>query len=67
MKIYIACLHVGQKLFAVNKYLLLKRITVCCQIVSIHHCSDEKTVISASQTFLTATWKLLKLYIYLWR
>jgi hypothetical protein len=28
MKICIACLHVGQMLFAGNKYLLLKRITV---------------------------------------
>jgi len=29
LKICIACLHVGQMLFAGNKYLLLKRITVC--------------------------------------
>jgi hypothetical protein len=28
MNICIACLHVGQMLFAGNKYLLLKRITV---------------------------------------
>jgi hypothetical protein len=28
MKICIACSHVGQMLFAGNKYLLLKRITV---------------------------------------
>ncbi len=28
MKICIACLHVGQMIFAGNKYLLLKRITV---------------------------------------
>jgi hypothetical protein len=28
LKICIACLHVGQMLFAGNKYLLLKRITV---------------------------------------
>jgi hypothetical protein len=28
MKICITCLHVGQMLFAGNKYLLLKRITV---------------------------------------
>ncbi len=27
-KIYIVCCHVGQMLFAGNKYLLLKRITV---------------------------------------
>jgi hypothetical protein len=29
MEIYIACLHVGQIIFADNKNLLLKRITVC--------------------------------------
>jgi hypothetical protein len=28
MKIWIACSHVGQMLFAGNKYLLLERITV---------------------------------------
>jgi hypothetical protein len=27
-KIYIVCFHLGQMLFAGNKYLLLKRITV---------------------------------------
>jgi hypothetical protein len=31
MKICIACSHVGQMLFAGNKYLLLKRITVHCR------------------------------------
>jgi hypothetical protein len=35
MKICIACSHVGQMLFAGNKYLLLRRITVCTYI-SIH-------------------------------
>jgi hypothetical protein len=35
LKICIACLHVGQMLFAGNKYLLLKRITV--QIINHKH------------------------------
>jgi hypothetical protein len=35
MKICIACLHVGQMLFAGNKYLLLKRITVYCELHTV--------------------------------
>jgi hypothetical protein len=37
-KIYIVCFHLGQMLFAGNKYILLKRITVH----TITDCPDDK-------------------------
>jgi hypothetical protein len=43
MKICIACSHVGQMLFAGNKYLLLKRITVQMTLVSLIKLKIETT------------------------
>jgi hypothetical protein len=43
MKVCIACSHVGQMLFAGNKYLLLKRITVH-QKVRRHNLHGEVTL-----------------------
>ncbi len=45
-KIYIVCFHVGQMLFAGNKYLLLKRITVWLQ-----RCSSPITKLTLQTIF----------------
>ncbi len=37
LKMFIACLHVGQMLFAGNKYLLLKRINVCVAVLVLRN------------------------------